>query len=374
MDSGTKAALRLLLYLPQAHWRVPFAYQRRHTFALPPYATVIGFICNALGIRNWWQEGTPCQCQHCCAPPDKPEAADDASSAEPAILEGEDRRSWDNGESLQAENAHLWVNAWLYHSLYHSLELAIAGTFRDKTAEYTWLRNLHRDSHKTRFGSLKNRTIDHTVEHPGGQSPSRIDVLNEVRLAIYISTTSRCHCLLSLLEYALNNDGSLQGFAFLHVCEDSSCLARPFHQFPLLAEALQQQRRLSHFHLGRAEDWIVPEDIRQVELQQQPWGGSIAAFQWIPESTVVSSQVAGLFYRVPSFYVLHNQRRVFHTVNAYLNDGKIHSKYWIQWVDPFNENATDRRHGSVEEFFSHLLYRKNGNVFPVALAQVGSRQ
>jgi CRISPR-associated protein Cas5, N-terminal domain len=51
--------LRLKIYQPQAHYRVPFTYQRRHTYPIPPYSTVIGLLCNVLGIRNLEGDGEP---------------------------------------------------------------------------------------------------------------------------------------------------------------------------------------------------------------------------------------------------------------------------------------------------------------------------
>ena len=46
-------AMRLVIYQPHAHYRVPFTYQRRHTYPIPPYSTVKGLICNVLGIKGY---------------------------------------------------------------------------------------------------------------------------------------------------------------------------------------------------------------------------------------------------------------------------------------------------------------------------------
>jgi len=43
-------ALLIQIYQPTAHFRIPFTYQRRHTYPIPPYSTVIGLLCNLLGI------------------------------------------------------------------------------------------------------------------------------------------------------------------------------------------------------------------------------------------------------------------------------------------------------------------------------------
>ncbi|HGJ64392.1 TPA: type I-B CRISPR-associated protein Cas5 [bacterium] len=122
--------LRLKIYQPQAHYRIPFTYQRRHTYPLPPYSTVIGFLVNALGIIN--QE-------------------DD-----------------------------------LYKNGIKNLKISIAGKFESKTTEYIWFRNLSKEKHIQRFGYVENREVNGHVEHIGGQSPMSIDVLNEVHLLIYL--------------------------------------------------------------------------------------------------------------------------------------------------------------------------------------------
>jgi CRISPR-associated protein Cas5t len=122
--------LRLRIYQPQAHYRVPFTYQRRHTYPIPPYSTVIGFLCNVLGI-------------------------DDQSKAEYLTLK--------------------------------STRMSIAGRFESKTTEYIWFRNLSKPAHVARFGDVENRTVGGHIEHIGGQSPVLIDVLNEVHLLIYLS-------------------------------------------------------------------------------------------------------------------------------------------------------------------------------------------
>lgn len=121
---------RLQIYQPQAHYRIPFTYQRRHTYPIPPYSTVIGFLCNLLGI--------------------------------------DDQRKP------------------LYDEL-KTLKISIAGRFGAKTTEYIWFRNLSKKSHINRFGYLKNRTVGGHIDHIGGQSPVSIDVLDDVHLTIHLA-------------------------------------------------------------------------------------------------------------------------------------------------------------------------------------------
>jgi len=144
MSNNRAYILRLKIYQPQAHYRVPFTYQRRHTYPIPPYSTVIGFLCNVLGI-------------------------DDQKKEE-------------------------------YQKL-RAIKISIAGRFESKTTEYTWFRNLSKSAHAERFGSIDNRRIGGHVEHIGGQSPILIDVLNEVRLVIHLAheDSSFVECIRSSL-------------------------------------------------------------------------------------------------------------------------------------------------------------------------------
>jgi len=58
-------ALLIKIYQPTAHYRMPFTYQRRHTYPIPPYSTVIGFLCNMLGIihqdNEWYKKLKKCK-------------------------------------------------------------------------------------------------------------------------------------------------------------------------------------------------------------------------------------------------------------------------------------------------------------------------
>jgi len=140
-------ALRLKIYQPSAHYRIPFTFARRHTYPIPPYSTVIGLICNVLGIENQ-----------------------------------------KNGN---------------FEKLKNGLSLAIYGKYESLNREYVWFRSLNKEAHNERFGSPENRFIDQLPEHPGGQIPTRIDVLENVRLLIYIKHTDEE--FLKEIEVAFNN-------------------------------------------------------------------------------------------------------------------------------------------------------------------------
>jgi CRISPR-associated protein Cas5t len=122
--------LKISIYQPQAHYRIPFTYRRRHTYPLPPYSTIIGFFCNVLGI-------------------------DDQRKIE-------------------------------YQKL-KAIKLSIAGSFANKITEYIWFRNLLLKNHVARFGYAKNRYIGGHIDHIGSQSPISIDVLNDMYLKIYLA-------------------------------------------------------------------------------------------------------------------------------------------------------------------------------------------
>ncbi len=260
-------ALRLRIYQPHAHYRVPFTYQRRHTYPIPPYSTVIGLLCNVLGIRNLKMDGEP---------------------------DDED-----------------------YKKL-KSLKISIAGMFESKTTEYTWFRNLSKDSHITRFGSTNIREINGHIEHIGGQSPVIIDILNEVKLFIYFA----------------HDDGD-----FLTKLKDS--LKNP-------------SQRLHPIHLGRAEDWIVFEEISSIfelEYQEKIPDGNYRHFFWITEHYARNGQTPGLRYRVPKIYELKKGMRNFISQEeAFLNDGKI-----IGLKGYFDEFEDDRGTIRMPVFFSQRL-------------------
>lgn len=124
-----KKVLKVKIHQPEAHYRVPFSYQRRFTYPIPPYSTVKGLICNILGIKN------------------------------------------DNDEKFKR--------------LKEGLSLAIYGQYESMIKEYIWFRNLAANKHK-RFYTVENRVIDKTPAHPGIQMPVIIDVLHNVNITMYI--------------------------------------------------------------------------------------------------------------------------------------------------------------------------------------------
>ncbi len=249
MESLT--VLKIKIYQPVAHYRIPFTSgARRHTYPIPPYSTVIGLLCNILGIRNEKGEGEPCEREGCsCA----------------------------------------------YHKL-KNIKISICGNFKSKVAEYTWLRNLNKEDHINRFGSIENRWVGGHIEHIGGQSPALIDILNDVKLVIYVYHDDE---------------------RFLKEIENS--FKNP-------------EKRIYPLHLGRAEDWIVIEDLKIFKVEISEIEANYEKFFWIPEKIFNSNseklkfefeRVNGLIYNLPSFYKIVDGMRQFDYIKTKLNDGDL---------------------------------------------------
>lgn len=238
-------ALKIKIFQPTAHYRMPFTYQRRHTYPIPPYSTVVGFLCNMLGIDY---QGTG-----------------------------------------------------LFDKL-KNCKLSISGKFDMKLTEYIWFRNLSKTAHETYFGSTAIREKNGEINHIGGQSPMRIDVLENMNLNIHITS----------------DDAS-----FLESLKDN--LFNPV-------------QRLETVHLGRAEDWLVYESIEMVELKNEKKDKNYKHFFWIPQAIWRPKNVLfdfdkmdGLFYNLPVFSTIkdydktydRNGERSFKYLRTKLNDGAM---------------------------------------------------
>jgi CRISPR-associated protein Cas5t len=147
--------LRLKIYQPQAHYRVPFTFQRRLTYPIPPYSTIIGFLCNACGIDDQTKE----------------------------------------------YDGNIGQKIKLYEII-KNLKISIAGRFETKTTEMIWFRNLSKKAHQDTYGDISNREKNGQVGHIGGQSPMDIDVLENVELIIHLyhSDKNKLKFLKELIE------------------------------------------------------------------------------------------------------------------------------------------------------------------------------
>lgn len=244
--------LRIEIYQPQAHFRIPFTYKRRHSFPIPPYSTVIGYIINCLGLINQ--------------------------------------------NSIEYKNLK-------------KTKISVCGEFENKTTEYVWFRNLNSKRHKESFGSKQNRSINSSINHPGGQTPMKLDTLNELNLIIYLA----------------NQDGK-----FLSKIKEK--LINPIN-------------RLGPIHLGRAEDWIVlksePVFLNNNGIISKRRDANYNHFFWIPEKFWLKENdrwylkdfnpFQGLLYNISTFATIenydktfnHNGKRTFEYISTKLNDGLI---------------------------------------------------
>jgi CRISPR-associated protein Cas5t len=247
--------LRIKIYQPNAHYRLPFTYQRRHTYPIPPYSTVIGFLINAIGFFNQSDE------------------------------------KFDQ---------------------FKKIKISIAGRFESKITEYIWFRNLSKQKHEQKFGYAENRENNGHIEHIGGQSPMRIDVLNEMHLIIYLAHEDKNY--INQLKNVLSNP----------------------------------KDRLEILHLGRAEDWIVFEEeprlIEEENLKYERRDANYKYFFWIPKNFYIKNgngwektndemfdNFEGLLYNLPTFATIEDYentfnrhgKRHFEYVRTKLNDGLI---------------------------------------------------
>ncbi|SHH08482.1 CRISPR-associated protein Cas5t [Thermosyntropha lipolytica DSM 11003] len=183
--------LKIKVFMPNAHFRVIHSGNPRKTYPLPPYSTVIGFFCNILGNK------------------DK-----------------------------------------INQMLHSTLALGILSRHDYVTSEYIWLRNLNSAQHKKRFVSTDNRIWQEKPEHPGSQTPIKIEVLNDVETLLYIYHSD---------SSVLNN-----------IC----------------ANLNTPEKWLSHLHFGRAEDWAMVESMTKIDLkvsnQIADFRKANCYYQWLP--------------------------------------------------------------------------------------------
>ncbi|MEM4732160.1 MAG: type I-B CRISPR-associated protein Cas5b [Desulfurococcaceae archaeon] len=138
--------LRLEIYQPHAHYRIPYSINRRLTYPIPPYSTVIGFLCNICGVDDQHSE---------------------------------------------------------VYSIIRELKISIAGRFDSKTTENIWFRNLSRKEHNRYYFSETVRYKNGQVGHVGGQIPVKIDVLENVELVIHLYHKNEEH--IEMIKQKLEN-------------------------------------------------------------------------------------------------------------------------------------------------------------------------
>jgi CRISPR-associated protein Cas5t len=226
-------ALRLKISLPSAHFRYPFTFQKRYTYPIPPYSTVLGFLTNLFN-------------------PEREKTLEEIRRE----LEG--------------------------------LEIAICGNFESKTINQYWFRNLSEKYHIQRFYSPYNRILDFQVEHPGGQSPIKVEVLKDVLVFVYLNgDREKLHKLENRINHALG-------------------------------EMIEMP------HLGRAEDIISDIIVEFIELKKSKFVGKVNRYFWIPNEGDFKNKSLGLLQKIP-FCKLNDSRdfRLFQFKEVYLNEGNF---------------------------------------------------
>lgn len=183
-------SLKIKLQAPSAHYRIPHSSNPHSTYPVPPYSTVIGILCNILGDKDI-----------------------------------------------------------IAKFLEEDFGMGMLSRYETLTREYVWYRNLDLEQHKSRYTTVLNRHWQERPDHPGGQSPVSVEVLNGVWLNIYL-------------------------------------IHQP-HFLQKIAENLQHSEKwLSHIHLGRSEDWAVPIEAKMIDLEssQDPamTRNSGQFYQWLP--------------------------------------------------------------------------------------------
>ncbi|MEM5810208.1 MAG: type I-B CRISPR-associated protein Cas5b [Candidatus Aenigmatarchaeota archaeon] len=240
--------LRINIYQPHAHYRIPYSMNRRLTYPIPPYSTVIGFLCNISGIND-------------------------------------QRKS-------------------LYETI-KNLKISIAGKFDTKVTEYVWFRNLAKTKHIKYYFSPDIRSKNGQIGHIGGQSPVKIDVLENMELFIYL----------------------------YHEREDEIVKIKQKLENP--------DDRLQPIHLGRAEDWIVIKDIKilgESDILVKKINGLFDYFFWVPEKMVKFDgvdidwdKVEGNIYYLTTLSKIqdyekhynHAEKKIYKKIRAKLSEGKM---------------------------------------------------
>jgi len=127
-------ALKLKLFLPSAHFRYPFTFQRRFSYPIPPYSTVLGFLTSLFNPEREFPK--------------------------------EEIKKWFSGTLV-----------------------SVAGRPKSRSKSTFWFRNLAKQKHEERFGSPLLREKDGEAEHPGGQSPVLVETYEDLTLWIYLKTS-----------------------------------------------------------------------------------------------------------------------------------------------------------------------------------------
>ncbi|MEN3015194.1 MAG: type I-B CRISPR-associated protein Cas5b, partial [bacterium] len=153
--------LRLKIFQLNASYKIPYAPSINLTYPIPPFSTVIGFLCNILGIKDQY---------------------------DPKFIK-----------------------------LKENLYLGIYGNFKSIAKEFVWLRTLAKENHIERFESKDSREYNGYTEHPGGQVPNYFFTLEDVKLIIYILSSQE---ILECIRKSILDDYKANSILHLGRAED----------------------------------------------------------------------------------------------------------------------------------------------------------
>jgi CRISPR-associated protein Cas5t len=236
--------LKIKLRAPSAHYRIPHSNNPHTTYPAPPYSTVIGILCNMLGKR-----------EH------------------------------------------------IVHFTKQNFCLGMLSSYQSVTREYVWYRNLSVEAHQKRYITTANRQWQERPDHPGGQSPVQIDVLNNVQLIIYLSHSEE------IMESIGEN-------------------------------ATRPERWINHIHLGRSEDWAIPVQTELTNLKAEQKAELTSRtgsyYQWMPK---------------PEFYYQDGEAREEYRSVYEKNKGSVNlvsSLY--RFINPVTGEPSNSPAGSIRNF------------------------
>lgn len=214
ISNSVLPALRLELRQLSANYRLPYAYQRRLTYPLPPYSTVLGFLRNLIA-------------NHPIISPKGKASAPFTSEVSFMV------------EALPIDY------------------IAVAGRFQSKTVEYTWLRTLATESEDYRRYEIYGFS-----QHPGKQIPVQVDTLERVELVIHLGIQD------STLREAVE-------------------------------KAIRDPNPYEILHMGRAEDLVILDSVRPVELKWMKVPPKHYPYSfWVPYEEAQKLKLEGLIYKI----------------------------------------------------------------------------
>lgn len=254
--------LRLIIYQPQAHYRIPFTFQRRHTYPIPPYSTVIGFLCNTCGIDD------------------------------------------------QEKEVNVGQNKIKPYELIKQLKISVVGRFETKTTEMIWFRNLSKETHNQTYGNINIREKNGQIGHIGGQAPMKIDVLENVEIIIHLFHNDKDE--LGKLKHLLENPQ--QRLQVLHIGRAEDWIV--YKDISIIDENNKNIIEIKRQDGIYPYFFWIPEKIFKPQNNTEPL--SWDSFDGLMYNLTTFSSIENY-----KSHFNHTGQRKYEYIRAKLNDGKI---------------------------------------------------